>query len=60
MTRAAMATSGLRDYHKKRNFTRTEEPRGKLSAAARRICSSCRSTPRAGCTMICASSSTAC
>src|SRR5262245_31944714 len=25
-----MATSSLRDYHRKRNFTRTAEPRGKL------------------------------
>ena len=25
-----MATSGLREYHRKRNFTRTAEPRGKL------------------------------
>src|SRR5947199_9327018 len=26
-----MATSGLREYAKKRNFTRTAEPRGKLA-----------------------------
>jgi len=26
-----MATSALRDYHRKRNFTRTVEPRGKLA-----------------------------
>ncbi len=29
-----MATSSLRDYHRKRNFTRTAEPRGKLRRQA--------------------------
>ena len=28
-----MPTSALRDYHRKRNFTRTAEPRGKLERA---------------------------
>src|SRR5438477_5460774 len=32
-----MATSGLREYTKKRNFTRTAEPRGKLARKSRHL-----------------------
>ena len=53
---AAMATSALREYAKKRNFTRTAEPRGKLARKtrasvrrpqARRAPAALRSAPRA-------------
>ena len=60
MTPRGHGIASLREYYRKRNFTRTAEPRGKLRAQDRHICSSSRSTPRGGCTTTFASSSTAC
>ena len=60
---SSSSPTSLKRYQEKRDFSRTSEPKPEVRTLAgrRRACSSwCRCMPRAGCTSICGSSSTAC